>query len=182
MLNKCNNAELLNKKIKTMKKLVSMVAIFILNFACTSAQKTEFALEALNYNLKTTSNEDVLFKDVLKKYEGKTIVLEVWASWCGDCVKNMPKIKQLQSENPDLSYVFLSVDKTDKAWIKGIEKHALQGDHYLITDGMKGKFGKAIDLDWIPRYIIIDKTGKIALYRAIETDFVTINTIIKQIK
>ncbi|MET0943915.1 MAG: TlpA family protein disulfide reductase, partial [Flavobacterium sp.] len=58
----------------------------------------------------------------------------------------------------------------------------LKGDHYMINDGMKGVFGKAIDLDWIPRYIIVDKTGKIVLYRAIETDFDKINETLKSLK
>jgi hypothetical protein len=46
---------------------------------------------------------------------------------------------------------------------------------------MKGTFAKAIDLNWIPRYIIVDKTGKIALYNAIETDFEKINTLLKKL-
>jgi thiol-disulfide isomerase/thioredoxin len=33
----------------------------------------------------------------LKKYKGKTLVIEVWASWCGDCVKAMPKLKDLRT-------------------------------------------------------------------------------------
>ena len=52
----------------------------------------------------------------------------------------------------------------------------------MMNDGMKGVFGKAIDLDWIPRYIIVDKTGKIVLYRAIETDFDKINETLKSLK
>jgi thiol-disulfide isomerase/thioredoxin len=31
---------------------------------------------------------------------------------CGDCVKAMPKIKELQANNPDVDYVFISMDKT----------------------------------------------------------------------
>lgn len=47
---------------------------------------------------------------------------------------------------------------------------------------MKGEFGKSIDLDWIPRYIILDKEGKIITYRAIETDFDEINATLKELK
>jgi hypothetical protein len=65
--------------------------------------------------------------------------------------------------------------------MEGIKKHELNGEHFLIKDGMKGDFGKALDLDWIPRYIILDKTGKIVLYRAIETDFDKINSTLKEI-
>ena len=46
---------------------------------------------------------------------------------------------------------------------------------------MKGALGKALDVDWIPRYIVIDKNGKIVLYRAIETDFEKINNVLKKI-
>jgi hypothetical protein len=52
----------------------------------------------------------------------------------------------------------------------------------MAKDQMKGVFAKAIDLDWIPRYIIVDKTGKIVLYRATETDFEQINTTLKELK
>ena len=87
----------------------------------------------------------------------------------------MPKLKELQAKNPKVDYVFISMDKTADKWKEGIEKHELKGDHFMANDQMKGVFGKAIDLDWIPRYIVIDKTGKIIIYRAIETDFEKIN-------
>lgn len=52
----------------------------------------------------------------------------------------------------------------------------------MAKDQMNGVFAKAIDLDWIPRYIIVDQTGKIAVYKAIETDFDLINTTLKELK
>ena len=107
---------------------------------------------------------------------------EVWASWCGDCVKAMPKIHELQTNNPDVDYMFISMDKTDNQWKEGIAKYDLKGEHFMAKDQMKGVFAKAIDLDWIPRYIIVDKTGKIVLYRATETDFDQINTTLKKLK
>ena len=162
-----------------MKKILTLVAFAFLNMSCNS--QTKFTAEALSYKMISADATVLTFEEILKKNEGKTLVIEVWASWCGDCVKNMPKIKELQLNNPDLVYIFLSVDKTAEAWKKGIEKHDINGEHYLISDGMKGNFGKAINLDWIPRYMIVDKKGDIALYRAIETDFDKINTTIKQL-
>jgi hypothetical protein len=52
----------------------------------------------------------------------------------------------------------------------------------MANDQQQGVFGSAIDLDWIPRYIIVDKTGKIVLYRAIETDFDKINETLAALK
>ncbi|AWK05383.1 TlpA family protein disulfide reductase [Flavobacterium crocinum] len=164
-------------------KQIALVVIAFITFSCSQAQKTAFSKEALAEKLLGTDDSQTTFKNILKKYKGKTLVIEVWASWCGDCVKAMPKLKELQANNPDVSYLFISADKTADKWKAGIEKHELnKGDHYMMNDGMKGLFGKAIDLDWIPRYIVVDKTGKIVLYRAIETDFAKIDETLKSLK
>jgi thiol-disulfide isomerase/thioredoxin len=153
-----------------MKKILALL-VAVVSFSCSNAQKKSFSKEAFAETVVAFDGSEVTFQSILEKYKGKTIVLEFWASWCGDCVKAMPKIKELQANNPDVVYVFLSCDKTADKWKEGIEKHELKGDHYLIKDGQKGSFGKSIDLDWIPRYIIVNKKGAISLYRAIETDF-----------
>lgn len=163
------------------KKIVILL-IAITTLSCSEAQKTAFSKEALSEKLLATDGNQVAFQDILNNYKGKTVIIEVWASWCGDCVKAMPKMKELQANNPDVAYVFISMDKTSEKWKLGIEKHELKGNHFMANDGMEGAFGKAINLDWIPRYIVIDKTGKIVLYRAIETDFEKINAILKSLK
>lgn len=165
-----------------MKKSILLIIVVLVSLACIKSEKTTFSKEALNEKIATLDGNQIAFQDLLNKYKGKTVVLEIWASWCGDCVKAMPKIKELQAKNPEVSYLFISMDKTTDKWKEGIAKHELKGDHYMANDGMKGVFGKAIDLDWIPRYIVIDKTGKIVLYRAIETDFDKINTLLQKVK
>jgi len=167
-----------------MKKIILSIFVITLTTACSNAQKSEFSKEALSEKVVADDGNEIQFQEILDKHKGKAVVIEFWASWCSDCVKAMPKIKALQAENPTVDYVFISLDKNAEKWKSGIEKHELKGEHYWISDidGMKGNFGKAVDLDWIPRYIIVDKTGKIALYRAIETDFIKINSTLKTIK
>lgn len=157
-----------------MKKII-LILIAITNFSCSQAQKTEFSPVALSENLLSFEGKQTPFKEILASAKGKTICIEIWASWCGDCIKAMPKVKELQTNHPDVKYIFISMDKTEKKWKDGIEKYQIKGNHFLVKDQMNGVFGKAIDVDWIPRYIIIDKTGKIIIYRAIETDFEKIN-------
>ena len=161
-----------------MKKTIALF-VALASFSCSKAQKKEFSKEALAENVVAMDGSEVSFQSILDKYKGKTLVLEFWASWCGDCVKAMPKIKELQKNNPDVVYVFFSCDKTFDKWKEGIVKHELKGDHYLVKDGMKGSFGKSLDLDWIPRYIVVNKKSKISLYRAIETDFELIQKTLK---
>lgn len=164
-----------------MKKIVTLLVTLVI-ISCSNAQKTEFSNEALSAKLLTIDRGQVPFKTLVKKHKEKTLLIEVWASWCGDCVKAMPKIHELQTNNPDVDYMFISMDKTDTQWKEGIAKYDLKGEHFMAKDQMKGVFAKAIDLDWIPRYIIVDKTGKIVLYRATETDFDQINTTLKELK
>lgn len=165
-----------------MKKISLLLFASLSVASCTQAQKNEFSKEALSEKLEAIDGSLISFQEIIEKHKGKTVVIEVWASWCGDCIKAMPKLKELQANHPEMDYVFISMDKTSDKWKVGIEKHELLGDHYFAPGGMKGNFAKAIDLDWIPRYIIIDKTGKIVLYRAIETDFDTINSTLNQLK
>ena len=156
----------------------------MISVSCSNAQTTSFSKKSRTQKLTDSDGKEVKFKDVLEKYKGKTIVMEVWASWCGDCVGAMPKVKELQVNNPDVVYLFVSMDKTFDKWKAGIAKHDLKGEHYWVNDpeGMKGAFGKSIDLDWIPRYIIINQKGEIELYRAIETEFDKINATLKTLK
>lgn len=139
-------------------------------FSCTTEVKTQFPPEALNETFVTLSGENIQFKDVLKRYPNQQIVIDVWASWCGDCIKGMPKVKALQKQFPEATYVFLSLDKNQGAWKRGIQKYKVEGEHYYLPSGFKGAFGKAIDLDWIPRYMVADSEGNITLYKAIEAD------------
>jgi thiol-disulfide isomerase/thioredoxin len=164
-----------------MKKILLCLTVILSIISCTNAQKKEFSKESLTKKLITLDDSEITFQEILKQHAGKVTVIEVWASWCGDCVKAMLKLKELQANNPKVDYVFISMDKAADKWKAGIEKHELKGNHYWATDGMKGEFGKSIDLDWIPRYIIIDKKGEIITYRAIETDFEQMNATLKSL-
>ena len=93
-----------------MKKIFILLLAFI-TFSCSQAQKTSFSKEALSETLLATDGKQVSFKNILKNHKGKTLVIEVWASWCGDCIKAMPKVKKLQADNPD-------VDMFSFRWIK----------------------------------------------------------------
>ncbi len=166
-----------------MKNIAIALLLIMTTISCTNAQK-QFSSKSKKQKLTTFDGKEVSFGDVLNQYKGKTIVLEVWASWCSDCVKAMPKVKELQANNPSVVYLFVSMDKTNDKWKSGIEKHELKGEHFWVNDEklMKGTFGKSIDLDWIPRYIIIDKNQNVVIYRAIETDFEKIDRTLKTLE
>ncbi|MEN3324278.1 thioredoxin-like domain-containing protein [Mariniflexile soesokkakense] len=131
---------------------------------------TKFSEAALNDTFVTLRGNSISFKDILEVNKGKTLVIDVWASWCKDCIGGMPKVKSLQKTNKNVTYLFLSLDKTQEAWKRGIKKYDVQGQHYFMQSGWKGPFGEFIQLDWIPRYMVVDADGAIKLFKAIEAD------------
>ncbi|WP_177765915.1 TlpA family protein disulfide reductase [Flavobacterium sp. I3-2] len=139
----------------------------------------EFKTVTLDKNFTSLEGTEITFKNILKANEGKTIVIDIWASWCPDCIKGIPSIEKMQEQFPDVAYVFLSLDKTPEAWKEAIEKYKLKGSHYYLNEKMSGEFGKSIDLDWIPRYIIVNKEGKIVDYKSIAADDKTFLFILK---
>lgn len=153
-----------------MKKLLFSFLIGSTLLNCQNEPPTAFSDEALKDEFITLEGSVVPFSTILENNQGQTLFVDVWASWCKDCIKSLPKLKALQKDFPNTTYVFLSLDKSIDAWKKGIQKYDLQGDHYFMQSGWKGAMGKFLDLDWIPRYLIVDSTGKIVVYRAIKTN------------
>ena len=143
-----------------------LLILLISVFSCNTETPTQFSEEALSDTFITLDGENVTFQSIIDAHKGSVIVIDVWASWCGDCLRGMPKVKEIQNDYRDVTYIFLSLDKTQKAWKHGIKKHEVNGEHYLMQSGWKGAFGTFLDLDWIPRYMVIDKQGNIKLFKA----------------
>ncbi len=158
-----------------MKKTGIIIAsILILSCSFMAEDKTKFSDEALAEIVITQNGQKVSLKSIFDKHKGKTIVVDIWASWCGDCIAGLPKVKELQEKtknNKNIVYLFLSVDRNKDSWKNAITKRNIVGEHYFLPLGMKkSTFAKYIVLKWIPRYMVIGKNGDIKLYNAIKAN------------
>lgn len=112
-----------------------------------------------NYNGGTTSLDDLLGK-------GKYIYIDVWATWCGFCKREIPLLKKLEEEyhGKNIEFVSISVDdkKQHEKWRQTIVDREMTGVQLF-----SGK--KQAELEWaqnflitgLPKFIIIDPEGKI---------------------
>lgn|SRR5690606_4055117 len=132
--------------------------------------KTEFPAEALQQTLVAPDGKKTTAGNVLDAYKGQTVMLYIWAAWCPDCLKGFPELKAFQAANPEVPVVYFSRDRTERQWKDAIGKFDLQGDHYWFESDAKNDFTAAIDLNWIPRYMVINPEGGIAHYYAIHAD------------
>ncbi len=153
-----------------MYKISYLLIVLLSVFSCNTEAPTQFSETALNDTFITQNGESVAFKTILEAHKGKTIVIDIWASWCGDCLQGMPKVKALQSEYKDVVYVFLSLDKNQDAWKRGIKRHDVNGEHYFMQSGWKGAFGNFVNLNWIPRYMVINEVSEIVVFDVIKAD------------
>jgi len=163
-----------------MKNKLLLVSFILLSTIATAQIKFEEA--ALNYKMELLDGKKQNFKKILNKYKGKNVLIDVWASWCPDCIKGLPKLKELQNQHPDLVYLFIDMDKTTDKWKTAIEKYDIKGEHIYAEGGMKSDFGKAIKLDWIPRYLLVNKKGEIIVFKAITADDENLVRTIKNLK
>lgn len=147
-------------------------------------ESTGFAAAALNAEFITLEGTKTTFQHIIEQTKGHAVLIDIWATWCPDCIKAFPEAQKIHDQFPDVKYVYLSLDKTEQAWKEGIEKYNLNGEHFFLNDEkrMKGEFGKAIHLNWIPRYIVLDKEGYIALYDATEKSFEQIIDTLKKVQ
>lgn len=153
-----------------MKSLPSIFICCFLFVSCSKEIQTQLSEEVLNEQYISLEGETVSFQNILSEHKGKQIVIDVWASWCRDCIVGLPKLETLQAEKPDAVYLFLSADRNLDTWKRTVKKYNIKGEHYFMTKGTKGILGEFVDIDWIPRYMIVDSNGRIELFEAIEAD------------
>lgn len=148
-----------------MRKFIILFAVIF--FISCSEDPKQFSEKALLDMLITQDGAKLTFREVLYKHKGEKILIDVWASWCKDCIVGFPKVKKVQKKFPNVKYVFLSVDRNNPSWKRAIKRYNLKGDHYNFPKGQnEGEFVDFINLGWIPRYMVIDETGKIKLFKA----------------
>ncbi len=152
-----------------MKK--NILLVLLLSFAgCNTKTPTQFSEIVLKEEFVSLNGETVTFEAILEKHKGKTILITIWASWCSDCISEIPRIKEVQQQKNDVVYVFLSQDRSFDNWTRGISKYEIKGDHYFMPLGWKGPFVDFIDLDWLTRYMVIDPEGNIKVFRAVKVN------------
>ncbi|MBM0658332.1 TlpA family protein disulfide reductase [Capnocytophaga genosp. AHN8471] len=102
------------------------------------------------------------------KYEhlplkGKLLFIDIWATYCPDCRKELPDLEALQEDYKTLpiTFVSISVDRDKEAWKAMVKEKKLRGIHLYASPETKELFKELYDLRSIPRYMLIDEKGNI---------------------
>ena len=109
-----------------------------------------------NYKGGTTSLADL---------KGKYVYIDVWATWCGPCKKEIPFLKEVEGKyhGKNIEFVSISIDnkKSHDAWKKMVTDKELGGVQLLADNDWQSEFVQNFKIKGIPRFILIDPTGNV---------------------
>lgn len=118
----------------------------------------------LTFTDAVTGKEISLQRDL----RGKVVVIDFWATWCGPCIADMPKMKKLYSEFSGRGVEFIGVS-LDQAEDKGglekllayVEENDIPWPQYYQGAYWDGEFSKSWGINSIPALFVIDAQGRL---------------------
>jgi thiol-disulfide isomerase/thioredoxin len=114
----------------------------------------------LNY-----TNNSISFSNLSDSWKGKVTYIDLWATWCAPCLQEMEmsRRKLITSDiGKRINLVFISLDVDNQLWLDNQVKGLMSRENsFFLIGNFSSKFSKQFGITTIPRYIILDKEGKI---------------------
>lgn len=101
----------------------------------------------------------------LEDLRGKYVYVDVWATWCGPCKREIPYLKEIETkyEGKNIEFVSTSIDRAQdhEAWRQMVIDKELKGIQLFADNDWQSEFVKGYAIEGIPRFILIDPNGNI---------------------
>ena len=103
---------------------------------------------------------DLMGKKVrLSDFQGKVVILDFWATWCGPCRMEIPNFVKLQTKYGDkLAIVGLTVSSPEADVRSFAQKQGINYSVLLDADNLTDRYGGIVG---IPTTFVVDRQGRI---------------------
>lgn len=138
------------------KSLASALAVGVLSWGLGS-----LALHGLEQG---TRLPELSFRDSqgatveLEDYVGKPLVVNLWATWCPPCRREMPVLAEAQRDNPELTILFVNQGEGQDVVNQYLQAEALELDNVLLDSG--GRLGQHVGSMALPSTLFYDAEGR----------------------
>jgi len=136
--------------------IIMAVAVVAIVAVVLIAKKSSTATDFEHRVFETISGEKISLSD----FSGSPLVVNLWATWCPPCRRELPLLSKTAEEIPDINFVFAS-QREDPARVKSYISRSGLKMKYIIAD-QNGAFGNKYRGDSLPMTVFIDKDGKVA--------------------
>ena len=99
----------------------------------------------------------------LSLYEGQIIIMNFWATWNDQCLKELPEIKKLyrKLKGPDVQFIGISSDDNVDDLKGFVRQHNIEWPQICEEMRYKGMMSKLYDVNRIPIMFVLDQKGKV---------------------
>ncbi len=112
---------------------------------------------APDFTLKSIDGKNIS----LSSLKGKVVVLDFWGSWCGWCIKGMPKMKEYYAKyKGKLEILGIDCNDTEQKWRDAVKKHELPWLH--VRNEGNPDVTVLYGISGFPTKIVVDAEGKIS--------------------
>jgi len=96
----------------------------------------------------------------LSELRGKYVYIDVWATWCMPCLKEIPHLKALEQQfaGKPIAFVSISIDKDEAAWKAKVVQEQMTGIQLHAEKG--SSFQRDYNVSLLPHFILIDPQGR----------------------
>jgi thiol-disulfide isomerase/thioredoxin len=108
----------------------------------------------------------------LATFKGKPVVLNLWATWCPPCLREMPVLQRGQQAHTDVHYLFVNQGESARQVQDYLVRHGLGLQHVLLDP--KGQIAAAFDASAYPSTLFFDAQGRLVARRIGELSWPTL--------
>lgn len=105
-------------------------------------------------------------------FAGKPTVVNLWASWCPPCRREMPMLQQAQAANADVNFVFINQGETPPVIQRYLDRHQLTLKNVLADARLRT--GAALGQRALPTTLFFDLRGQLVSTRVGELSQATL--------
>ncbi|MDR1863942.1 MAG: TlpA family protein disulfide reductase, partial [Bacteroidales bacterium] len=99
---------------------------------------------------------------LIERHKNKVLYIDVWATWCGPCLKAMQYTPYLHEyfAGKELVFINLCLDSAIDSWLQTINKNAIKGENYYFDKDASRFFLGKYNIEGFPTYLLINKAGQ----------------------